>query len=137
MPVIAILSNKDIIFHNARVYSSSDCDYEIFCDILLVMPEFNAENFKISTKIAIIYGDLGFNCFRNVKYDEIIVYGMSSKSTVTISSSTSSEILIAIQREITDFSDNIIEIGERLFQNFRENTLETLALSILFIITGN
>lgn len=137
MPEISILSHKNIIICDARVYSSLNREDEIFCDILLVMPDFNAKNFNITTKIAIVYGDFGFNSFKNIKYEQIITYGMSSKSSVTISSICSSEMLIAVLREIIDINGNKIELSEHLCKEITENPLETLALCTLFMINGS
>ncbi len=137
MPKIVILSNNDIIVEGAKIYNIKNCNEEIFCDILLIMPNFNAEKFIVQTKIAIVYGDLGFKSIKNIKYEEIITYGMASKNTATISSSYTNNILVAIQREITDIKGKTFEISEYFVEKKSEKYLETLALSLLCIINGN
>lgn len=139
MPKIVVLSINDIdniLIDGAEIYNQNNCKKEFHCDILLIMPYFNAYNLKINTKIAIVYGDLGFKTIQNIKYQEIITYGMSSKNTATISSICSNNILVAIQREITNIYGNIFEISEYFADNSSENHLESLALSLLCIING-
>lgn len=136
MHKIIILSKKDIIVCNAVVYKPTDNQRELYCDILLIMPEFDIKNFKINTKIAIIYGDTHFDNLENIKFDQLITYGMSSKNTVTISSVYTNEVLIAVQREIYDINGNILEIGEHLSQKINDNDIETLTLSLVFLLIG-
>lgn len=136
MPEIAILSNNNMIIFDAKIYPQSLCETEIFCDILLVMPDFDIKNFKITTKIAIVYGDIFFENIQNISFDKIITYGMSSKNTATISSLCQNDLLVAIQREISDLKDNIIQIGEYKKENIAENQLQSLGLNILSMLNG-
>lgn len=131
-----ILSSKEIIVPFAKVYKHHDLNSEFFCDILLVMPDFNPKNLKITAKTVIAYGDLGFKSFKNIKSEQIITYGMSNKNTITISSSFTNEILVAIQREFIGINGNLYEVSEYLTEKITENPLETLAISIFYMING-
>ncbi|MFI3116210.1 MAG: hypothetical protein R3Y12_08750 [Clostridia bacterium] len=137
MPEISILSNKNIIMCNAKIYSETFEAKEIFCDILLIMPDFKINNMKITTKIAIIYGDAPFSNLHSISFKKIITYGMSSKNTATISSMCQNDLLLAIQREITNINGNIIQIGEYKSENITENQLETLGLTLLSMINSS
>ena len=132
MPKIIILSEHKIEFEGAK--TCFDESMAENCDILLIMPNFNARKFNIYSKIAIVYGDLGFFNIKNIKYNNIITYGMSSKNTVTISSIGENEMLMAIQRQISSINGNTIEISEHSVKEKMEKPLDILATEILKMI---
>lgn len=65
----------------------------------------------------------------------VITYGFNSKSTITTSSITDEDVLVCLQRNITNIEGNIIEPQEILKSNIEKmDVLEILAIMCIEII---
>lgn len=65
----------------------------------------------------------------------VITYGFNSKSTITTSSITDEDVLVCLQRNITNIKGNIIEPQEILKSNIEKmDVLEILAIMCIEII---
>ena len=131
---IVILSKEKIIITGAKVYNENEYRKKISCDILVILSNLDPCNFNISANIAVIYGDLGFNSYRNIRYKKIITYGMSHKNTVTISSVSDNEILMCTLREFESLNGTPIELKEYLLKKEMAKDLDCLALGVLKLI---
>ena len=79
-----------------------------------------SENILPEAKCLIINSDL--NSIKgklNTDTNQIITYGMNQKATVTTSSIKDDEVLICLQRNMTNFNGDVIEIQE--FKTKTEN----------------
>lgn len=108
------------------------CD--ISCDICLCLPNAKLKKCKVNTKIAILYGDIDFSTYKKIKFKQLITYGMSSKNTITPSSITDDNILIAIQRDIKKINGNKLSISEIKVKKNNFTILELVAHTTLNLI---
>lgn len=64
----------------------------------------------------------------------IITYGLNHKATVTISSRTEENILVALQRNIKSISGNIVEVEETDIKIKEKNSQKIYEVLIIYII---
>ncbi len=134
MANVIILSDYDINCNLGKNLNPKELCSPINCDILLCLPKIKLKNLKITTKIAIVYGDVIFNHNRNIDASKFITYGMSAKNTFTISSVDDDSILIAIQREINNFSGEKLSISEFSVPKNHCSEMTLLGLNALKLI---
>ncbi len=136
-----IVNNITIVEINEK---SIDNIKNIKFNTILIKENSNILNHKIeqimnilrTTKYIIINSDIEIDLkvLTNTSI-RVITYGFNSKSTVTTSSITDEDILICLQRNITNINGNIIEPQEILKNRLKEvDTLEILAIMCIEII---
>ena len=82
--------------------------------------------------------DLELNFLEN-KEINIITYGLNHKATLTLSSRNENSILVALQRNIKNIENQIIEAKEmsiELDENNKLNIEEILIITIILLLYG-
>lgn len=88
-----------------------------------------------NTQYLIINSDVDFKYNEIIKEKiNIITYGLNQKATITVSSIEENYTLVAIQREIQDIYNNIIEVKEEVLEFEKDNKLKLENQLIIYII---
>ena len=88
-----------------------------------------------NTQYLIINSDVDFKYNEIIKEKiNIITYGLNQKATITVSSIEENYTLVAIQREIQDIYNNIIEVKEEVLEFKKDNKLKLENQLIIYII---
>lgn len=93
------------------------------------------ESFCKNAKYIVINTDINlkFNLSKQNKAT-IVTYGLNQKATVTVSSLTDTDILIYLQRDITNIKNKKIEVGEKQIKMNEKSKLKTYEILIIYII---
>lgn len=141
---LAVLENRDeriaasivkAINRHARKFDTSvllSCadEYEYFhgigADLLIISPEAKPNTKRtLSAKCILMPGDL-IECFKAVKSDYVISYGMSPRDTITASSISDDGVQISLQRELVTLKGEVVERQELPLIPLKHSTPERI-----------
>lgn len=131
--MIAIFSEQNLKIECAQNFNQP-VNSDIFCDIALISQGFVVEKFKIFAKIIIFCGDDVCVDIGNLMCENLITYGLSCKNTVTISSHSDDEIMLAVQRVFNTAFNTQIDIGEMPVMTHYNRSIDDLAIAVLGMV---
>ena len=128
----AIEKNAEILLlplHNDSI--SAKCD----CAAILLSPSNHAKALPECCTVLCFDRQAALCC--GGKERQVISCGMHNKDTVTLSSMESGKPVLSLQRRLTAFSGNIIDVGEFPLITDEQNHRALMAAAVLLLLCGN